>query len=160
MKQIKTKHISDMLTHKCLLIDSRLPPWRTRQKETIKGGLNRNRYCHPHSYCLLSPCNAPVKNWRSNGLTPGNNSPYRKHVLKIEIQKEILSSMKISRGVIQLKLCQRPVNVDHMIFSLILAVIFWICAEANIVPLNLKRNDFHVACGMQFVNEFILINYN
>ena len=37
---------------------------------------------------------------------------------------------------------KRPVNVDHMIFSLHFDVIFWICAEANIVPLNLKRNDF------------------
>ena len=35
---------------------------------------------------------------------------------------------------------KRPVNVDHTIFSLILTVIFLICAEANIVPLNLKRN--------------------
>ena len=32
---------------------------------------------------------------------------------------------------------KRPVNVDHMIFFTHFDVIFWICAEANIVPLNL-----------------------
>ena len=29
---------------------------------------------------------------------------------------------------------KRPVNLDYMIIPLILALIFWICAEANIVP--------------------------
>ena len=37
---------------------------------------------------------------------------------------------------------KRPVNLDYMIFPLILALIFLICAEANIVPLNLKKKTF------------------
>ena len=55
---------------------------------------------------------------------------------------------------------KRPVNLDYMIIPLILALIFWICAEANIVPLNLKKKTFMSPGGMQFVKEFILINYN
>ena len=53
-----------------------------------------------------------------------------------------LSSMKISRGIFSSNVVKQPVNVDHMIFSLSLSLIFWICAEANIVPLNLKRKYF------------------
>ena len=55
---------------------------------------------------------------------------------------------------------KRPVNLDYMIFPLILDVIFWFCAEANIVPLNIKRKDFISHAVLQIVKELILINYN
>ena len=69
--------------------------------------------------------------------------------------------MKISRGVLQLKLCQTAYKSrPHDLFTHFDRH-FGICAGANIVPLNLTRNDFMShACSMQFVKEFILINYN
>ena len=64
------------------------------------------------------------------------------------------------RGFFSSIFVKRPVNLDYMIFPLILDVIFWICAEANIVPLNLKRKDFISHAVLQIVKELILINYN
>ena len=110
------------------------------------------------------------------GLTTVNNSPYE-HVLKIKIPKKIVkytqdsmlfvvglqvnehvffkfNPWKSQGGFFSSNSVKRPVNVyrphDFFFHS------FWrhslICAEANIVPLNLKRNDFDVSCGYAVCN--------
>ena len=68
--------------------------------------------------------------------------------------------MKISRGVLQLKLCQKARKRRPHDFFTHFGAIFGRCAQANIVPLNLKRNDFMSPAGIESVPEFILINYN
>ena len=64
------------------------------------------------------------------------------------------------RGFFSSIFVKRPVNLDYMIFPLILDVIFKIYAEENIVPLNLKRKDFISHAILQIVKELILIKYN
>ena len=51
-------------------------------------------------------------------------------------------------------------NVDHMIFFTHFGAIFAVDAPKQIVPLNLKRNDFMSLACIESVTEFILINYN
>ena len=61
--------------------------------------------------------------------------------------------MKISRGVIRLKLCQTArKGRSHDLFTNFDRHFFFICAEATIVPLNLKRNDLmsHAVCSNSF----------
>ena len=72
-------------------------------------------------------------------------------VVGLQVNEHVFfNSRKSQGGFFSSNSVKRPVNVDHMIFSLILTVIFLICAEANIVPLNLKRNDFmsHAVCSL------------
>ena len=61
-------------------------------------------------------------------------------VVGLQVNEHVFFNlMKISRGVFQLKLCQTARKRRPHDFFTHFDIIFWICAEANIVPLNLEK---------------------